>query len=104
MLICAPQEEDHRSLELDTSKALLSILLGEKWKLLGSFLTYLDHQKQYRVINKDQWYNIHEFSHTIKQDLSNYDPNGAWPVILDEFVEWMEEQNQSDQHNHVDNN
>jgi DCN1-like protein 4/5 len=87
------REKDHRSLELDTSKALLSIILSDKWGLLGQFLTYLDHQKQYRVINKDQWFNIHEFSQTVKSDLSNYDPNGAWPVLLDEFVEWMEEQN-----------
>lgn len=24
-------------------------------------------------------------------DFSNYDPNLAWPLILDNFVEWMKE-------------
>ncbi len=28
-----------------------------------------------------------EFSRTVLEDLSNYDPTAAWPVALDEFVE-----------------
>jgi len=37
----------------------------------------------------DQWMNILEFCRTIKGDLSNYDENGAWPVLLDEYCEWI---------------
>lgn len=37
-------------------------------------------------MNKDQWYNVLEFSRTVHADLSNYDEDGAWPV-LDES-EW----------------
>ncbi|KAM6286128.1 DCN1-like protein 5 isoform 2-T2 [Spheniscus humboldti] len=46
-------------------------------------------QSKYRVMNKDQWYNVLEFSRTVHADLSNYDEDGAWPVLLDEFVEWQ---------------
>jgi hypothetical protein len=28
-----------------------------------------------------------EFSRTVLEDLSNYDPTAAWPVALDEFAE-----------------
>lgn len=28
-----------------------------------------------------------EFSRTVLEDLSNYDPTAAWPVALDDFVE-----------------
>ncbi|KAJ7320128.1 hypothetical protein JRQ81_019639 [Phrynocephalus forsythii] len=48
-----------------------------------------ENQSKYRVINKDQWYNVLEFSRTVHADLSNYDEDGAWPVLLDEFVEWQ---------------
>lgn len=74
---------------METAKALLHLLLNNRWPLLLRFQDYLSDQSQYRVINRDQWYNIHEFTQVVKSDLSNYDPNGAWPVLLDEFVEWM---------------
>uniref|UniRef100_A0A4X2L0D8 DCN1-like protein n=1 Tax=Vombatus ursinus TaxID=29139 RepID=A0A4X2L0D8_VOMUR len=48
-----------------------------------------ENQSKYRVMNKDQWYNVLEFSRTVHADLSNYDEDGAWPVLLDEFVEWQ---------------
>jgi len=28
---------------------------------------------------------------TMESDLSNYDENGSWPVMLDEFVCWLRE-------------
>lgn len=34
-------------------------------------------QSKYKVINKDQWCNVLEFSRTINLDLSNYDEDGA---------------------------
>nr|CAG4643715.1 EOG090X00X3 [Lepidurus arcticus] len=52
------------------------------------FLEFLE-KSRYRVINKDQWVNILEFSRSVNEDLSNYDADGAWPVLLDEFVEWL---------------
>ena len=71
---------------METAKALLNLLLSNRWSLLFRFLDYLSQQSQYRVINRDQWYNIHEFTQVVNSDLTNYDPNGAWPVLLDEFV------------------
>ncbi|KAJ8929916.1 hypothetical protein NQ314_017350, partial [Rhamnusium bicolor] len=64
------------------------LLLGKHWPLYSQFSQFLD-QSKYKVINKDQWCNILEFSRTIYNDLSNYDVDGAWPVMLDEFVEWL---------------
>lgn len=34
-------------------------------------------QSKYKGMNKDQWYNVLEFSRTINTDLSNYDEDGA---------------------------
>ncbi|XP_077864123.1 DCN1-like protein 4 [Saccoglossus kowalevskii] len=82
------RDKDQRSMDIDTAKIMLSLLLGKHWTLFSSFHQFLE-QSKYRVINKDQWCNILEFSRTINSDLSNYDEDGAWPVMLDEFVDWQ---------------
>lgn len=70
------QDKDQRSMDVETAKAMLGLLLGKQWPLFGQFKTFLD-QSKYKVINKDQWCNILEFSKTIHNDLSNYDIDGA---------------------------
>ncbi|XP_037940268.1 DCN1-like protein 4 [Teleopsis dalmanni] len=82
------KDTDQRSMDLVTAKAMMQLLLGKHWSLFAQFAQFLD-QSKYKVINKDQWCNILEFSRTINVDLSNYDIDGAWPVMLDEFVEWL---------------
>lgn len=85
------RDKDQRSLDIDTAKAMLALLLGRTWPLFPIFNQFLE-QSKYKGMNKDQWYNVLEFSKTIKADLSNYDEDGAWPVLLDEFVEWHKSQ------------
>ncbi|XP_060588995.1 DCN1-like protein 5 [Ruditapes philippinarum] len=87
------RDKDQRSMDMDTAKAMLTLLLGKKWPLFPNFHQYLD-QSKYKVINKDQWCNILEFSRSIFPDLTNYDEDGAWPVLLDEFVDWFKDQRQ----------
>ncbi|KAM3868869.1 DCN1-like protein 5 [Diretmus argenteus] len=82
------RDKDQRSLDMDTAKSMLALLLGRTWPLFPGFHQFLE-QSKYKGMNKDQWYNVLEFSRTILADLSNYDEDGAWPVLLDEFVEWQ---------------
>ncbi|XP_038817262.1 DCN1-like protein 5 isoform X3 [Salvelinus namaycush] len=82
------RDKDQRSLDMDTAKSMLALLLGRTWPLFPVFNQFLE-QSKYKVMNKDQWFNVLEFSRTVSTDLSNYDEDGAWPVLLDEFVEWQ---------------
>ncbi|KAJ8256781.1 hypothetical protein COCON_G00189330 [Conger conger] len=82
------RDKDQRSLDMDTAKSMLALILGRTWPLFPVFHQFLE-QSKYKVMNKDQWYNVLEFSRTVHVDLSNYDEDGAWPVLLDEFVEWQ---------------
>jgi Cullin binding len=70
------QDKDQRSMEIETAKGMLQLLLANQWSLFPQFLKFLDESK-YKVINKDQWANILEFTRFIHNDLSNYDFDGA---------------------------
>lgn len=81
------RDHNQRSMDCETAKLMLHLLLGRKWTLFPSFYQFLE-QSKYKVINRDQWYNVLEFSRQIHPDLSNYEEDGAWPILLDDFAEW----------------
>lgn len=78
------RDKDQRSLDIDTAKSMLALLLGRTWPLFSVFYQYLE-QSKYRVMNKDQWYNVLEFSRTVHADLSNYDEDGACKYIMNSY-------------------
>lgn len=84
------RDKDQRCIDIDIAKGMLKLLLGSKWPKFPQFWQFLE-QSKYKVLNRDQWNNVLEFSRSIKPDLSNYDVDGAWPVLIDEFVEWYKE-------------
>ncbi|XP_047531128.1 DCN1-like protein 5 isoform X3 [Vanessa atalanta] len=82
------RDKDQRSLDTSTARALLGVLLP-RWALRAALGDFLSRERRYRVVNRDQWCNILEFSRTVDAQLTTYDADGAWPVMLDEFVEWL---------------
>jgi hypothetical protein len=59
---------------------------------LDSFCTFVEAQVSYTRITLDQWASFLDFCNECG-DLSTYDEStSAWPVLIDEYVEYMEEQ------------
>ncbi|XP_062008026.1 uncharacterized protein LOC133725025 isoform X2 [Rosa rugosa] len=86
-------EEKQKSIDIESICQLLHIVLGSQYQAqVDSFVEYLKTQNDYKVINMDQWMGFYRFCDEISYpDLSNYDPELAWPLILDNFVEWVRE-------------
>lgn len=82
------RDKQQKSLDIDTGKSMLQLLLHDKWNLTQQFVMFLD-QSKYKIINRDQWNSLLEFTRNVDAaDFSGYDNEGAWPVMVDEFVEW----------------
>ncbi|XP_027176708.1 DCN1-like protein 4 [Coffea eugenioides] len=84
-------EEKQKCVDIESACVLLDLVLGPKYRSQVEYFTkYLKSQKEYKVINKDQWLNFLRFCQEISfPDLENYDSDQAWSLILDNFVEWM---------------
>ena len=84
----------HRTLDKDLVVALLKLVLQERIPKdrLETFCTFLEKNDQYQRITLDQWTSFLDFCYEC-EDLSNYDEStSAWPVLIDEYVDYMEEQ------------
>jgi len=86
------ESTEKKTLDIPTTLDMLELLLDEEtYPLIGPFREFLQTQSSYKGVNKDQWLSLLEFCKTMENDLSNYDENGSWPVMLDEFVMWLQE-------------
>ncbi|CAI5732481.1 unnamed protein product [Peronospora destructor] len=79
-------------------KSLALELAVELWEfLLPGHFHWHHHWMQYvrrnsrSVVSKDLWLQVLDFGLQIKPDLSNFDENEAWPVLLDDFAAHMQE-------------
>jgi len=87
------KEPAQRSLPLEIAVPLWTLLLKDKFFFLEEWCTFV--QKIGKAISKDTWSLILDFAMTINKDLSNYDDDGAWPIMIDEFVKELRESRSS---------
>ncbi|KAL5208664.1 hypothetical protein ABZP36_033099 [Zizania latifolia] len=83
------KEKSQKSLSLETAIGMWQLLINERrWPLIDSWCQFLlvRHNK---AISRDTWSQLLEFVKTIDPQLTNYDEEGAWPYLIDEFVEYL---------------
>jgi len=85
------KEKGQKSLALDTAIGMWQLLFEEnKWPLVEPWCQFLQARHN-KAISKDTWSQLLEFARTVDPTLSNYDTEGAWPYLIDEFVEYLNE-------------
>jgi DCN1-like protein 1/2 len=63
------------------------VLNGRFW-LLDRWCNFVEKYQRYNI-TEDVWQQLLAFSRCVNEDLEGYDPKGAWPVLVDDFVEHM---------------
>eukprot|EP00298_Acanthocystis_sp_HF-20_P004248 c14591_g1_i1.p1 GENE.c14591_g1_i1~~c14591_g1_i1.p1 ORF type:complete len:269 (-),score=88.44 c14591_g1_i1:122-928(-) len=76
-----------KSLGIETATALWSIILVGRWKHLDLWNKFVLEQYKHSI-SKDTWTMLYDFIRDVGDDLDKYDAEGAWPVVIDEFVQF----------------
>ncbi len=85
-------EKGAKALLADTALALWQLLLPGRWVHAEAWCAFVARAPGLKIVSRDTWVQLLEFSRAVKPDLSNYDPEGAWPSLLDDFAEHLKEQ------------
>ncbi|CAI7824987.1 unnamed protein product, partial [Closterium sp. NIES-54] len=80
------REQGQKGVDVATAVEAWRFALAEVFPLVDSWCDFVPLHQRYAV-SEDTWQQVLDFSCTIGADLSMYDSDGAWPVLIDEFVE-----------------
>jgi DCN1-like protein 1/2 len=93
----AGRERDQKALSLENAVIYWTMLFsppGMQWETerhdwLDLWKTFLG-EKWTRSVNKDMWNMTLEFAlkSMVDETLSFWNEDGAWPSVIDDFVEW----------------
>ncbi|CAK5279329.1 unnamed protein product [Mycena citricolor] len=83
--------EQSRNIDMETSMAFWSVLLLPQFPIMKEVLEFITEKNSYKATNKDLWSMMLEFCRTVKPTLQDYEADGAWPTLLDDFVAWKQE-------------
>uniref|UniRef100_A0A7S0RJ02 Defective in cullin neddylation protein n=1 Tax=Pyramimonas obovata TaxID=1411642 RepID=A0A7S0RJ02_9CHLO len=81
-------EPRQKTLDVDTASQMLQIVMPNS-PHLEPFLQFIQEQTEYKALTLDQWQGFLRFCEETLPDVSNYDESQAWPLLIDNFVEWI---------------
>uniref|UniRef100_A0A2P2JPG8 Defective in cullin neddylation protein n=1 Tax=Rhizophora mucronata TaxID=61149 RepID=A0A2P2JPG8_RHIMU len=75
---------------ITVSKAVTAwkLVLVGRFRLLNQWCDFVQENQRHNI-SEDTWQQVLAFSRCVHENLEGYDPEGAWPVLIDDFVEHM---------------
>ncbi|XP_066391277.1 defective in cullin neddylation protein AAR3-like [Miscanthus floridulus] len=82
------REKGQKSITIQRAVAAWKIVLNGRFRLLDRWCNFVEKYQRHNI-SEDTWQQLLAFSRCVNEDLEGYDPRGAWPVLIDDFVEQM---------------
>ncbi|KAI9153506.1 hypothetical protein LWI28_012446 [Acer negundo] len=81
---------EHGQKNITISRAVVAwrIALAGRFRLLNQWCDFVEKNQRHNI-SEDTWQQVLAFSRCVHENLEGYDPEGAWPVLIDDFVEHM---------------
>ena len=86
---CLTDAASQKLIDLDTAGQMLSLALPAGCPHAEALLEFLGTQREYKCVNADQWRGIGRFVREVGPRCADFDDDGAWPLLLDNYVEWV---------------
>lgn len=88
------QDLGKRNVDTDTALALWELLLKPKCGFFDQWKNFIEHKrdnKKMNVVTKDLWTEFAKLVEATEGDINNFEDDGAWPVSIDEFIEYLQQ-------------
>ncbi|KQK15075.1 uncharacterized protein LOC100832928 [Brachypodium distachyon] len=82
------RENGQKNITIQKAVAAWRIVLNGRFRLLDRWCNFVEKYQRHNI-SEDAWQQLLAFSRCVNEDLEGYDPKGAWPVVIDDFVEHM---------------
>jgi DCN1-like protein 1/2 len=79
-----------RSLAIEVARQMWQMTIGARYpEPVARWIEFVE-AKGIKVVTKDVWDMLLTFLANVNQDdMADYDDEGAWPVLIDDYVEWF---------------
>ncbi|KAG8099305.1 hypothetical protein GUJ93_ZPchr0013g37653 [Zizania palustris] len=82
------RENGQKNITIQRAVTAWRMVLDGRFRLLDRWCNFVEKYQRYNI-TEDTWKQLLAFSKWVNEDLEGYDPKGACPVLVDDFVEHM---------------
>ncbi|KAL7232346.1 hypothetical protein ACSBR2_010379 [Camellia fascicularis] len=82
------RENGQKNITVSKAVTCWRIVLAGRFRLLNQWCDFVEKNQRHNI-SEDTWKQVLAFSRCVHENLEGYDPEGAWPVLIDDFVEHM---------------
>lgn len=82
------RENGQKNITVSRAVTAWRLVLAGRFRLLNQWCDFVERNQRHNI-SEDTWQQVLAFSRCVHENLEGYDPEGAWPVLIDDFVEHM---------------